>query len=102
VARGEKSHSLSERSTNSVGVPPIIFLFTLDQVCSMMNITEQTLKTKYLYYVGRSAGLMPRHMMRATNIAPPDEASEWRVSHKEFVLWLKRMGFRTYDLTIIG
>lgn len=96
---GNSNNSLSQQGLKEVGLPPIIFLFTLDQVAGMLNIQEQTLRQKYLYYRGRSSGRPQRHHMEAVNISPSDEKSDWRVSMKEFVKWCRKMGFRNYELT---
>lgn len=90
---------LSQQSLRSVGLPPVIFMYTLDQICAMISIEEKTLRATYLYYVGRSSGRPQRHHMEAVNIAPTEEKAEWRVTMKQFVRWLKRMGFEIRELT---
>lgn len=84
-----------------VGLPNLIFMFTIDQIASMMNISEDTVSGKYLYYQGRSTGVPKKHHMRAVDIAPVDEKAVWRVSLEEFRKWLTRMGFRQADLSRI-
>lgn len=91
--------SLSSRSLDSVGLPPMVFFWTIDQIASMLNISEETVRLKYLFYSGRSTGIKKRHHMQAINIAPEDESAEWRVSAREFVMFLKRMGLKTYEIT---
>lgn len=88
-----------EKSTARVGVPPLLFLFTIDQIASMLNISEKRVRESYLFYQGRSTGIMPRHQMRAVNIAPASEKADWRISNREFISWAKRMGFKLYDFT---
>lgn len=82
-----------------VGLPSLVFMFTIDQIASMMNVQENTIQSVYLYYQGRSTGVKKRHMMTAVNIAPADQKPEWRISLEEYRLWLKRMGFKQSDLT---
>ena len=80
----------------TVGVPPMVFFFTLDQLAGMLNIKEQTLRTSHLYYAGRTTG--PRHprLMYAINVAadPDNDPAEWRVAHTEFVRWLRSRGYK--------
>jgi hypothetical protein len=92
-------NTLSQESLRSVGLPPVIFMYTLDQICGMISVEEDTLRQKYLYYIGRSSGRPQRHHMEAVNIAPDGEKAEWRVTLKQFVRWLKRMGFKTHELS---
>ena len=87
----------------SIGLPPVTFLFTIDQIASMINVEEQTVKTSYLYFMGRTTGLKKRSHMIAVNIAAePNDKADWRVSHQEFVAWLRRMGFRKEQLSILS
>lgn len=82
-----------------VGLPNLIFMFTIDQLASMMNVSEDTISNVYLYYQGRSTGMKKKHHMVAINIAPSDQTPNWRVSLEEFRTWLSRMGFRRKDMT---
>lgn len=75
-----------------VGLPPLIFLFTIDQLAVMLNVTEQHVMTVYLYYVNRSSGIKKTHQMSAINIAPDNATPDWRVSSKEFFKWCQRKG----------
>lgn len=84
---------------NKVGLPNLVFMFTIDQIASMMNVSENTVMGTYLYYMGRSTGMQKKHHMMAVNIAPEDQPAMWRVSLEEFRKWLKKMGFRQIDLT---
>lgn len=102
MGKDEKSHLLSANSLQTVGMPPVLFLFTLDQIATQLNIEQDSLMRTYLYYEGRSRGIMQRHMMRTVNIAPEEQDPDWRVTAREYVRWLKRMGFRTYDITTFG
>ena len=81
-----------------VGLPSLVFMFTIDQIASMLNISEDTVSGVYLYYQGRSTGMKKKHHMVAINIAPEDnEKAVWRVSLEEFRLWLRKMGVRQAD-----
>jgi len=88
------SHKLEK-----VGLPALAFMFTIDQIASMLNVSEDTVRLVYLYYQGRTSGLKKKHHMMAINIAPDGENASWRVSLEEYRRWLSRMGFRQADLT---
>jgi hypothetical protein len=89
----------NDKERKEVGLPSRIFLFTLDQVSSMLNVDEAKLRREYLYYAGRSVGRQPLRTMFAANIAPKELPAEWRVSDREFIRYCKAAGFRGYDLT---
>jgi hypothetical protein len=93
--------SNANRRLAAVGLPPLVFMFTIDQISSMMNMSEKYVRAEYLFYLGRSTGLKKRHHMNAVNIAPEGEKAEWRVSWEEFLSWLKKMGFKASDVTRI-
>lgn len=80
-----------------VGMPTRVFLYTLDQLCVMIDVTEANLKKHHVYFEGRSIGSKSRDLMIARNIAPANEKPDWRVAEREFVRWLKFKGFRHYE-----
>lgn len=84
-------------SPNSVGLPVRAFLFTIDQISTMTNVDENTVKRHYLHFEGRALGPRPPAKMIARNIAPEGEKPDWRVAEREFLRWLRRQGFRVYD-----
>lgn len=80
-----------------MGLPPRPFLYTLDQIAGLIQVTETTLAVKYIYFEGRSTGQkLGRHML-ARNIALPTEDPEWRVAEMELLRWLRFKGFRIYE-----
>jgi hypothetical protein len=83
-----------------VGLPPVVFFFTLDQIAMMLNVDERTVRTSYLYYAARTTGPRYPRLMYTINIAanPVRDAPEWRVSHQEFVRWLRNRGYRISTL----
>lgn len=89
----------SDDSRRAVGLPPLVFTFTLDQIAAMLSLTEAELKRHYLYYANRSVGIQTPNQMYAVNIAPENEPAQWRVSQKEFARFVKRKGFRLYDVS---
>lgn len=82
-----------------VGLPPFIFLFTVDQIAGMLNIELSTLMVQYLYYAGRSSGRKASHQMDAVNIAPEDALPDWRVPAREFLQWCKRRNIKVNQLS---
>lgn len=80
-----------------MGIPVRVFLFTLDQVATMVNVTLQQFKLKYVHYAGRSTGVKPPDRMLARNIAPDGERPEWRIAERELIRWCKTKGFKLYE-----
>jgi hypothetical protein len=86
-----------EESRKEVGLPPRAFLYTLDQIGTMVGMTEDSLAKRCVYFDRRTPGLKTRDHMHAVNIAGPDDMPEWRVAERELVRWLKYKGFRVVD-----
>lgn len=81
---------------HKVGLPPRPFLYTLDQIAAILSIREDTVRTRYIWYDGRSVGVRRKQEMLARNIADPDEKPDWRVSEQEFIRWMQFKGFKFY------
>jgi hypothetical protein len=84
-------------ASRSVGLPVRPFLYTLDQISSLLMVDKNELKQHYIFYDGRSTGFPNRNLIVAHNIAPPDQSPEWRVVDKELVRWMRFKGFKYYD-----
>lgn len=78
----------------TVGLPPKFFLYTLDQIASMLNLSLDSLKASYVYFEGRSTYLKKSGQLSARNIAPSDKPPAWRVLDTELVRWMRVKGFR--------
>lgn len=78
----------------AVNLPVRPFLYTLDQVATIISISERNLIRDYLYLAGRTPGVQPKDLILAQNIAPPNLKPDWRVEERELIRWLKRKGFR--------
>jgi hypothetical protein len=89
--------SVIRRNPANLGLPPRVFLYTLDQVASMLSYSEAALKGKMVYFDGRSTGPQPTDKLLARNIAPAGTTPEWRIAEQEFMRWLKYKGFRLYE-----
>lgn len=86
------------KSKSDVGVPVRPFLWTLDQVSTILEIDIMQLRQAgYIHYEGRSIGLPSKQVMIARNIAPADRRPEWRIAEKELLRWLRVKGFKYYD-----
>ena len=88
---------LQQMTGGIVGLPTRPFLYTLDQIALLLNITQRNLEENYVYFEGRSVGKPSPHEMRARNIAGWEGKPDWRVSERSLVIFLKRRGFKYYD-----
>lgn len=86
-----------QKDARSVGLPPRVFLFTVDQVAYMLNLSELYVKRNLLFYFGRSTGVQPKETLLVRNIAPAGKTPEWRCTEQELVRFLRRKGYRVYD-----
>jgi hypothetical protein len=84
-------------SGEKMNVPLRVFLWTLDQVATMLNVQLKTVETSYVYYEGRSTGPRSVHLLAARNIAKPGDPTEWRIAEAELKRWLKVKGFKFYE-----
>ena len=84
----------------NLGLPLRPFLYTIDQVASFLDQDVNYVKTKQVYFWGRSTGTPHAYYLRARNIAPPDEKPDWRVTEQEMIRWLKMKGFKLYEVCI--
>jgi hypothetical protein len=91
--RSRRSNSVGHTG-KTVGLPPRFFLYTLDQIAGMLNISLETLKASYVYFEGRSTYLKQSGQISARNIAPSDKPPVWRVLDTELVRWMRVKGFR--------
>lgn len=82
-----------------IGLPPRPFLYTLDQIGVMTDLSIQALSALHVYFEGRSVGTRKPHQMVARNMNAGDSLAkpDWRVLDKEFVRWMRAKGFKYYD-----
>lgn len=96
-ARSSQGHNPTDSDTaDSVHLPVRVILYSLDQIAVFLAVTEAHLKTKYMFYEGRSLGKAPRALLLARNIAPEGTRPDWRVTETEFVRWMRYKGFKFY------
>lgn len=84
-------------TAKSMGLPLRPILYTLDQIATLIQVSEQHLKDAYLHFEERSVGFRPPSKMSARNIAPDGERPDWRVAETELVRWLRFKGFKIYN-----
>lgn len=82
----------------AVPVPIVTFLYTLDQIAGMVQMPLNKLRQTHIYFHLRSTGRKQRHQLLACNIAADDKTPDWRVTHQDFVRWLKANGFQVKEL----
>lgn len=81
-----------------VGLPVVTFLYTLDQIASMLMMSEHQLASAHVYFHMRSTGAKRKDEMLARNIAKEGDKPDWRVPQAEFVRWLRLKGFKVHAL----
>lgn len=91
-----KGGSYAQSTRDRIGMPPRIFMYTVDQIAGMLEAREEYVKRTLLFYDEREPGIAPKSKMRAVNIAPDGEKPEWRVTEREFIRYLKRSGVKFY------
>lgn len=73
------------------------FLYTLDQISTVLAVPEPNLRERYIHFDGRSVGVQPKARMLAVNLAEPDQTPDWRVTEGEFIRWMRSRGLRYYE-----
>lgn len=86
-----------ERDRKKANLPVRPFLYTLDQLASILAMSEEDVARKCIYFQGRSTGVRSSRLMIAHNIASAKEEPAWRVSERELIRWMKLKGFVYYE-----
>lgn len=79
------------------GLPVRSFLYTLDQVATLIEVKPKALKDQHIFFYGRTPGHRPLDKILARNINDPGERPDWRVAEQELIRWLRRKGFAVYQ-----
>lgn len=82
-----------------IGLPFRPFLYTLDQIATMLNVSLTTFKNTYVHYEGVSIGFREHGKMWARDIAPEGERPDWRIAENEFIRWCRFKHFKVYTRT---
>jgi hypothetical protein len=90
-------NALYIKRRRTLGLPPTPFMYTLDQLAHILQLSVDHLGKRHLYFKGRSMGQQKRHEMLAVNLAAPGDPPDWRVADHEFVEWCSRKGFTVVD-----
>jgi len=80
-----------------ITLPEHPFFWTLDQVASILQVSEPWLHQRTTY-AGRTLQT-GRAMLRAVNLAEPDEPPMWRISENELLRWLAHHGVHIKSMT---
>lgn len=73
------------------------FLYTIPQVASLVNVREDKLKERYIFFFGTGSGQRPTNRLMARNINPEENPPEWRITENELVRWMRFMGFKVVE-----
>lgn len=74
-----------------VNFPPREFLYTISQICVMLDVSRKYFDERIAFYRGRTVGRGPGRL-RCVNIAAADASPLWRVSETDFKFWLRQKG----------
>lgn len=80
-----------------VGIPARIFLYTIDQVAAMLEVSVKYVAVEFAHFEGRSIGMASDDRIVFRNIAPEGADPEWRCAEREFIRFLRRKGYIYYD-----
>lgn len=83
--------------SEKVGLPPKPFFYTIEQICTMLSISEKDLKLRVLFYFGRSVGPIPKDRLVARNVAADNEKPIWRILEKDLVRWMRFKGIKYHQ-----
>jgi hypothetical protein len=81
-----------------VKLPQRPFLYTMDQICTLISCSEQLLKQNIAHFKGRTITKRTIDEMLFINISSPEDKPEWRVEETELLRWLRRKGFKVVGL----
>jgi hypothetical protein len=84
-----------------VDLPARIFLYTLDQVASMVQLDEEIFVASHVYLTGRSTFPKTQDFLRAHNIAQPAAEPQWRIAEFEVLRWMRLKGIRYREPGVI-
>ena len=88
---------MARSEAERIGIPVRPFLYTVDQIATLLNLSEQKVHVNVLYHEGRDIGMSRKDQMTARNIARREDKPDWRVTERELVRWMKVKGFEFYE-----
>ena len=83
----------------SVGLPPTPFFYTIDQVATLLSMSEEDFVSQYIWFTGGTVGRKSPRQIKAVNIAvnTATDPPRWRISQGELIRWCKLMGFTVFS-----
>lgn len=81
---------------DELGLPERPFLYTLDQVATLLSVNVDHLKLTLIYWKNRSVGYHKKDMLMAVNIAPVGKRPDWRIAEEELIRWMRFKRLRIY------
>lgn len=84
--------------TKQVGLPIRPFMYTIDQIAYLLEVTERHLRENLIHYEGRSVGVCPKDKLLAVDISPDSAARpDWRVAETHLKRWMRFKGWKVVD-----
>jgi hypothetical protein len=84
----------AKNSPQSVGLPTVTFLYTIDQIAAMVGHEYNSFVGRFVFFHLRNTRPKRPDEMLARNIAKPGDPPDWRIPQAEFVRWLRFKGFK--------
>jgi len=83
--------------TEKVKLPLREFMYTIDQIAYLLELKEQYVKERIIFYEGRTVGVPTRDEMVAVNVAREGDKPEWRVAERHLKRWMRFKGYKIYE-----
>lgn len=89
---------MAPRNKELVALPHKPFLYTIDQVATLVGLAPASFAKRYVFCEGSDLGANHPRLLRARNI-DPDWAvlQEWRINEDELKRWLRFIGLGWKD-----
>lgn len=71
-----------------VNLPPREFMYTIEQVAQLLDVSVGFVEKSVCHFYGRSVG-SSRGKAITINVALPDQKPVWRISETEFKIWMR-------------
>lgn len=88
---------MAKDEREAIGLPVRPFLYTVDQIATLLQLEQSDIESRYLFFDRRSTGARPKDKMLARNIAPDGEPPDWRITERELIRWMRFKGWRFYE-----
>lgn len=82
---------------DKIGLPVREFFYTIDQIAYLLEMEEKYVRSRIIFYEGRSVGAPRKDEMVAVNFAPEGDKPEWRVAERFFKRWMRFKGLKIYE-----